>query len=155
MIKFFVWKIGAPSFWNKDCITLFYCVQVFESPILFIFLSFLLSQLLLCEDKATFEMRKVVLQKSARSGTSWLRRWCVWRLGSLFPKKGPSGLSMVQECAGPCWLQLTGPPSGPGSCQDEENTPSGRAVTGADVVVYVRHSFHFARRAIDSPAGWH
>lgn len=63
---------------------------------------------------------------------------------------------MVQECSG-ARLQLTGPPSGPGSCQDEENALNARhTVTGADVVVRVHHSFHFLhflRYTIDSLAG--
>ncbi|CAJ1082613.1 Hypothetical predicted protein [Xyrichtys novacula] len=71
-----------------------------------------------------------------------------------FPeKKVPVGFPWFRNVPGPRLLRLTGPPSGPGSCQDEENTLRRHTVTGADVVVRVRQSFHFTRRAIDSPAG--
>ena len=69
-----------------------------------------------------------------------------------FPKKGaPVGFPGFKSVPGPRRLRLTGPPSGPSSCQDEENTPSGHTVTGADVVVHVRHSFHFAVPLIPWP----
>lgn len=61
---------------------------------------------------------------------------------------------MVQECAGATPASADRAPlRSSGSCQAEENTLSGRTVTGADVVVRVRHGFHFLRHAIDSQAG--
>lgn len=56
---------------------------------------------------------------------------------------------------GPCRLVLTGPPSGPSSCQGEENTPSRHTATGADLVFHVHHDFQFLWHATDPPAGWH
>lgn len=79
-----------------------------------------------------------------------------WSREPFFQEKAPVGLSMVQECAGATPASADrAPPQVRGSCQHEENTPSGHTVTGADVVVHVRHSFHFLRYAIDSLAGWH
>lgn len=63
------------------------------------------------------------------------------------------GFPWFRSVPGPHWRQLTGPPSGLSSCQDEENTLSGHMVTGVDVAVHIRHSFHFLRYTIDSLAG--
>lgn len=87
------------------------------------------------------------------SGTRWLREWQrVWELCRSFQAKAPVGSPWFRSVPGPCLLQLTGPSSGPSSCQDEENRLSRHTVTGADAVFHVCHSFHFLRHAIDSLA---
>lgn len=105
-------------------------------------------------------MRKVLQRSSSRAQSrvarvDWADGVSVWSPCKPFLERPQWAFHGSGVCRGHAGFGWQGPPSGPGSCQDEENTLSGHTVTGADVVVHVRHSFHFLRYAIDSPAGWH
>lgn len=111
----------------------------------------------------TFEMRKVLRWSRSRAQSrvvhvDWADGVSGWSPVSLFSTKSPEGFFHGSGvCWGPTGFSWQPPrrPSGPSSCQGEENTLSGHTVTGADVVVGVHHSFHFLRYAIDSLGGWH
>lgn len=135
--------------------TISHC-QRFFFPCLFLTFNTLISHV---RTNPHLKLEKFSSGAAAEIGAEWqqLIELMVWVSEGLqaFSRKPPMGFPWFRNALGLCWLQLTGPPSGPSGCQDEENAPRRHTLTGVDVVVRVRHSFHFPHYATDPLAGWH
>lgn len=83
------------------------------------------------------EMRKVLHLYSSRAErgvahVDWADGAMCLKPCKPFQERVPMGFPWFRSVPGPRWFQLTGPPSGPSSCQDEEKTLNRGTVTGAD-----------------------